>query len=305
MAESPETEIANAEERRKVGKSRWKLLAVLVAGMLLGAVLTYALVRVPSPVGSGQAGEGPRLREFFISSGVTTWQIASGVTIDAWAYNATVPGPTIRVTEGDTVRVTFTNNHVLPHSIHFHGIRDDAMDGMEPVNQSQTRVYEFIARPAGTWLYHCHVAPVSDHMRMGLYGAFIIDPLAKRATAHEEVLVLSEWSTTGDMEPEFHVFNGVVNRYVDAPLQVNLGELVRFHLLNLGFEFHTFHLHANVYTVYPSGTGGGAYVTDTYTLGPGETAMIEFTYEYPGTYPFHCHVVPHAEMGMLGLLQVT
>ena len=291
--------------RRIATKWRWQLLAVLVVGLLVGAVVGYFVPRLSSPLGLADAGQGPTVREFFVNAKQQTVTIADGVTFSAWTYNGTVPGPVIRVREGDLVRIHFTNEHSVPHTMHFHGIRDAAMDGMTPILQGQSFTYEFIARPAGVWLYHCHVAPVSEHMRLGLYGAFIVDPLEGRPRAKEYTLVMSEWDTNGDSDPDFHVFNGVANQYVATPLQVQAGELVRVFVANLGFDLHTFHIHANVFTAWPSGTGGGAYVTDNFALAPGETVMLEFVYESPGTYPFHCHVVPHAEMGMVGLIQVV
>ncbi len=281
------------------------MLAVLVAGLFVGAAMGYFLPRLSPPLGTVNGGQGPTVRDFFIVSKQQTVTIAEGVTFSAWTYNGTVPGPVIRVREGDLVRIHYTNEHAVPHSMHFHGIRDAAMDGMTPIPQGQSFTYEFIAKPAGVWMYHCHVNPVSEHMRMGLYGAFIIDPLEGRPAAKEFTLVMSEWDTNGDGRPDFDVFNGVANQYLAAPLQVRAGELVRVFVANLGFELHTFHIHANVFTAWPSGTGGGAYVTDNVALAPGEAVMVEFVYESPGMYPFHCHVVPHAEIGMIGLIQVV
>ena len=106
-------------------------------------------------------------------------EIAPGVFFPAWTYNGQVPGPTIRATEGDRVRVTFLNQGSHPHTIHFHGWHPPEMDGSLPEHQvmpGDTFVYEFDAEPFGLHLYHCHAVPLKRHIHKGLYGVFIVDP---------------------------------------------------------------------------------------------------------------------------------
>jgi len=108
-------------------------------------------------------------------------EVAQGVTFPAWTFNGTVPGPIIRATEGQLLRVRFTNAGTHPHTIHFHGIHPANMDGVfEIVDVGETFTYEFPARPAGFHLYHCHATPLKKHIHKGLYGAFIIDPAGGR-----------------------------------------------------------------------------------------------------------------------------
>ena len=104
-------------------------------------------------------------------------EIAPGVFFPAWTYNGTVPGPIIRATEDDLLRVKFTNEGSHPHTIHFHGIHPADMDGVfEIVDVGESFTYEFPARPWGNHLYHCHSTPLKKHIHKGLHGAFIIDP---------------------------------------------------------------------------------------------------------------------------------
>jgi FtsP/CotA-like multicopper oxidase with cupredoxin domain len=99
-------------------------------------------------------------------------EIAPGVFYPAWTYNGTVPGPVLRATEGDLLRVRFANAGSHPHTIHFHGIHPPAMDGVfEVVEPGGSFVYEFEARPAGFYPYHCHSTPLKKHIHKGLYGA--------------------------------------------------------------------------------------------------------------------------------------
>ncbi len=94
---------------------------------------------------------------------------------------ARTPSPTIRVEEGDHVRVTLRNTHYFPHTIHFHGtIHPNAMDGVPVFTQKAVApgdsfTYEFIAMNPGTYFYHCHVQP-DVHIDMGLVGMFVIEP---------------------------------------------------------------------------------------------------------------------------------
>ena len=107
----------------------------------------------------------------------TEIEIAKGEKVKAWAFNGTAPGPTIRVTEGENISILFLNKGAYPHTMHFHGIHDDKNDGVLPVIMpGKSYTYNITAEPAGALMYHCHVPPVSEHIRMGMYGAFIIDP---------------------------------------------------------------------------------------------------------------------------------
>ena len=94
---------------------------------------------------------------------------------------ARAPSPTIRVEEGDRVRITLLNTHYFPHTIHLHGtIHPNAMDGVPDITQPAVKpgeafTYEFIAKNPGTHWYHCHVQP-DVHVLMGLVGMLIIEP---------------------------------------------------------------------------------------------------------------------------------
>ncbi len=126
---------------------------------------------------------GQRLREYEIFAGDKEIEIAPGIRFPAWTYNARVPGPTIRCTEGDRIRIHFYNGSSHPHTLHFHGIHPAEMDGVPgagpgEIQPGQEFIYEFDAYPFGCHLYHCHAAPLKRHIHKGLYGAFIVDPAA-------------------------------------------------------------------------------------------------------------------------------
>ena len=124
-----------------------------------------------------------------------------------WAFNGTLPGPTLRVNQGDLVRVHFTNTHHQPHTIHWHGIyADQKHDGVPHTSRAimpgETYVYEFVAEHAGTFLYHCHVDSYR-HIDMGMYGALIIEP-EDNTWDREYTLVLDDWDS--DIDPMAHPY---------------------------------------------------------------------------------------------------
>ncbi len=130
--------------------------------------------------------DGQRVREFTLTASLQEIEIAPGVTFPAWTYNGQVPGPTLRVTEGDVIRVKFTNGQEHPHTIHPHVKNvDPAMDGIPQngpgvIDLNESTVYEWKAQPAGCHFYHCHSLPLKEHIHRGLYGALIVDPDPER-----------------------------------------------------------------------------------------------------------------------------
>ena len=163
------------------------------------------------------------MREYTLDGRATgTIEVAQGVLFPAWTYNGTVPGPVIRATEDDLLRVHFTNGGVAPahdplprHPPGRHGRR---LRGRR--TRASRFTYEFPARPAGMQLYHCHATPLKKHIHKGLYGAFIIDPKKPRQPAHELVMVMNGYDTDGDGENNFYTVNGRAFYYAKYPIRV-------------------------------------------------------------------------------------
>jgi manganese oxidase len=255
--------------------------------------------------------DGTLLREYDIFAVDREIEIAPGIFFPAWTYNGQVPGPTIRATEGDRIRVTFRNGGSHPHTMHFHGWHLPAMDGALPGQEVQpggTFVYEFDADPFGLHLYHCHTVPLKRHIHKGLYGAFIIDPRAGRPPADELVMVMNGFDTNFDFDNEVYAVNTVANAYMDAPIRVTVGQPVRIYLINLT-EFdlvNSLHLHAMFFDVFRTGTSlTPSERTDTIMLCQGERAVLETTFRYPGDFMFHAHQSEFAELGWMGLFRAV
>ena len=132
-----------------------------------------------------------------------------GHILDAWTFNGTVPGPTIRVTEGDLVRIRVinSNENSNPHSLHTHSIHYAKNDGVSmggypggAISPGRSYTYEFIAQPYGVYPYHCHVDPIADHINRGLYGMMIIDPLEPRPQMTEMAMLLNGYDLDLDLE---------------------------------------------------------------------------------------------------------
>jgi FtsP/CotA-like multicopper oxidase with cupredoxin domain len=251
---------------------------------------------------------GQTLREYEIFAADKMIEIAPGVTFPAWTYNGRVPGPAIRCTEGDRIRITFRNGSSHPHSIHLHGFHPAEMDGVTPVQPGEQTVYEFDAEPFGLHLYHCHVPPFMRHIHKGLYGMFIVDPKTPRPPARELMMVMNAFDTNFDGENEIYAVNSVGFHYTKHPIPLKVGELVRIYLANFT-EFdpiNSFHLHANLFNVYRTGTRlEPSEYTDVVTMGQAERHILEFTYTRPGQFMFHAHQSEFNGLGWMGIFEVT
>jgi FtsP/CotA-like multicopper oxidase with cupredoxin domain len=248
------------------------------------------------------------VREYTLVAHDREVEIAPGIMFPAWTYNGTVPGPVIRATEGDLLRVHFVNAGSHPHTIHFHGIHPSDMDGVfEIVDAGARHIYEFPARPYGMHLYHCHSTPLKKHIHKGLYGAFIIDPPKPRKPAQELVMVINGFDTDGDGENNFYTVNGRSFYYARYPIRVRRSQTVRIYLANLT-EFdllNSFHLHGDFFRYYPTGSGDAFEYTDTVMLCQGQRGIIEIDFANTGRFMFHAHQSEFTELGWMGFFEVV
>jgi len=256
-----------------------------------------------------QLPDGTTLREFtIIAEDDKVMEISPGVFFNVWTFNGTVPGPTIRATEGDFVRIKFINNGSREHTMHFHGIHPAEMDGVfEPVGPGGQFTYEWFADPVGVHPYHCHIMPLEEHIARGLYGVYIVDPKEGRPIADEMIMVLNGFDTDFDTENNFYAANTIPFYYQHHPIQINTNELIRVYVVNM-LEFdpiNNLHLHGNLYYYYPTGTDTvPSTYTDMITLSQTERGIMEFEYKYPGKYLFHAHKVEFSEKGWIGIFIV-
>ena len=238
-------------------------------------------------------------------------EIAPGKRVKTWTFNGTVPAPTIRLTEGENVTIKFINKSPIPHTIHFHGNHDDTADGVLPqVMPNQTYLYNITGEPAGALMYHCHAPPTSLHIRMGMYGALIVDPKDKSLLppAKEVVMVMSEYDLEdqlGGFEADYYLINGYADQYLRNPITINHGELLRMYIINIGTTIPApFHLHSTTFMAYPSGLlDNEPQHVQTIPIAPGDASIVEAKWKYPGTYLFHAHGIQE-ERGNMGQINV-
>ncbi len=277
---------------------------------------------------------GQTLREYTVTGIDKEIEIAPGIFFPAWTFNGRVPGPTIRATEGDRLRVTFVNGSNHPHTMHFHGIHSARMDGVPGagpgmIEPGDSFTYEFDAKPFGCHLYHCHSSPLKRHIHKGMYGAYIVDPdptkhpeqaeVAKSRLLgtpenqrwQEFVVVMNAFDTNFDEENEVYAANSIAHAYSQNPIRIQRDRPVRLYLINV-VEFdalNSLHLHANFFDYYDHGTTltPTLKTVDTIMQSQGQRGILEFSYEgfEPGQYMFHAHQSEFAELGWMSLFEVV
>lgn len=259
---------------------------------------------------SGSNTSDKRTRQITLIAQDAEIEIAPGKIVRMWTFNGTVPAPPLRFTEGENVSIKFINKTPIPHTVHFHGNHDDKNDGVFPqIMPNEAYTYNITAAPTGALMYHCHAYPTSLHIRMGMYGAMIIDPKdTPLESAREFVMVMGEYDSKEIMklEAEYYPINGYVDQYMTNPLEVNHGELVRMYVINIGTTIpYQFHLHSTTFKAYPSGLLSNEPIdAQTYPVGPGDATIIEARWKYPGTYLFHSHGIQE-ERGNMGQIEVS
>ena len=258
---------------------------------------------------------GNGVKVFELETSVIRWPILPGVQVAAYAFNSQVPGPRLRVTEGDQVRIVVTNHLPEPTTVHWHGlILPNAMDGpshitQEPIPPGGRFTYEFTVRQHGTFFYHSH-HEADRQQALGLYGALIVDPREPSAApAHDQEVVvqLQEWLHRDGytypampMEgalPNFFTINGKAYPATETvPLRVGERLLVRFIGSSGGF-IHPMHIHGGPFRIveldgYPV-PDGARVLQDTVNVGPGQRYDVIWEARGPGKWLLHCHINHH------------
>ena len=284
----------------------------------MSAILPRHVSYVAPPDARGDTPLTPRMENgvkvFDLDASVIQWRILPGVAVEAYAFNRQVPGPRIRITEGDRVRFIVRNSLPEPTTVHWHGlILPNAMDGpaeitQAPIAPGSAFTYEFTAHQAGTFFYHSHTKP-DRQQALGLYGALIIDPRQPAALHYDQELVvqLQEWlykagytfpaMPMDGMQPNFFTINGKAYPSTET-VRMRVGErlLVRFIGSQSGF-IHPMHIHGGPFTIVATDGAlvpDAARVTkDTVNVGPGERYDVIWEAREPGKWLLHCHINHH------------
>jgi manganese oxidase len=236
------------------------------------------------------------VKVFRLTAEKIMWETKEGKLVEAMAYNRMIPGPQIRVTEGDRVRIVVTNRMDEPHTTHWHGLFvPNKMDGVpgisqDPIAPGESFTYEFTVNPSGTRLYHSHFNAMTQESS-GLYGMFVIEernPPAIRRADREEIMILGD-GTLG------FVVNGKEFPMTE-PIRMKKGERVRVRMANLGGMYHPMHLHGGFFTVIAKDgfPVENPQKMNTISIAPGETYDVILDPQFGGTWIWHCHVLSHA-----------
>jgi manganese oxidase len=260
--------------------------------------------------GMGNQRFKPRIDDgvkvFELTASVMQWETEPGKWVQAWAYNKQVPGPQIRVREGDRVRVVIKNELPESTAVHFHGvITPNSQDGVPfitqpPIKPGQTYTYEFVAKNAGSHMYHSH-HNAAKQVGLGLLGAFIIEPKRPRPIERVDidyVMILNDgmhgYTLNGKGFP------------ATEPIKAKLGQKLRIRFMNEGMMIHPMHLHGMPMTVIDKDGWAqpAPWMCDTLNIAPGERWDVIVDCDNPGVWAFHCHILPHAESehGMFGMV---
>ena len=254
-------------------------------------------------------------------------EMADGVTFNYWTFDGTVPGPFIRVREGDTVRLTLHND---PSSLHHHSIDLHAVTGpgggaaATMVAPGESKTITFKALNPGIFIYHCAHPNVANHMAHGMYGLILVEPTEGLAPVDKEFYVVQgEFYSSGklgrkglqlfdpqamlDGDAQYIVFNGRTGALADN-MQASVGEKVRMYVGNGGVNLiSSFHVIGEIFDrVYREGdlVSPPAQSVQTTLIPAGGAAAVEFTVDYPGNYILVDHALSRLDRGAWGVLKV-
>jgi len=248
--------------------------------------------------------------------------IGLGLSYDAWTYDGTVPGPVLRARQGDEVTVKLINPTTMAHGFDTHAAQLAPKLHFVAPGAQRNLSFSFRADVPGAFLYQCSAIPTLSHVANGMYGMMIVDPAAGWPPAHEVMLVQGEYYGTPDKNglvagdsrkqveerPDFVVFNGAIDRYVEHPIPIKVGELVRVFFVNAGPNLSaTFHVSGVIFsTVYRGGNPADAMRgLASFEVGPGDGAVFEFRVHEAGDYQFIDHALARTTKGAQGVFRAT
>ncbi len=256
-------------------------------------------------------------------------EIAPGISYHYWTFNNTVPGPMLRIKQGDSVELTLHNDKTSSHS---HSIDLHAVTGpgggavITEVEPGETRVMRFKAKQAGLYIYHCASGNAATHIANGMYGLILVEPKAGLSKVDKEFYVMQgELYTRGEMgkrgfqafdprkmineRPEYIVFNGRTGALIKSgTLKAKVGDRIRIYIGNAGVaKISSFHIIGEIFDrVFPEASTAMPLKNVQTTLIPaGGASIVEFTVDYPGNYVLVDHALTRIDRGAWGILQVT
>jgi FtsP/CotA-like multicopper oxidase with cupredoxin domain len=305
--------------------------AIMPPGMVMGwdtpgdamrdmaAILPKDVSFTAAPAAKGDQLLEPRIdngvKVFDLDVSVVRWNILPDVQVEGYAFNHQIPGPRLRITEGDRVRINVTNRLPETTTVHWHGlILPNNMDGpakivQPPIKSGETFTYEFTTEQSGTYFYHSH-DKVDRQQAFGMYGALIIDPKAPTAEPkadHEYVIQLQEWLKREGLTypamlmegglPNYFTINGKAFPATES-VKMKVGETIKLRFVGTSNNFvHPMHVHGGPFTVVARDGNvlpeSARYQADTVNVGPGQRYDVIWKALKPGKWLVHCHIPHH------------
>lgn len=261
---------------------------------------------------------------------VGTLDPAAGTTYRYWTFNGRVPGPMIRVREGDTVEVTLRNEVAshMAHSVDFHAaLGPGGGAAFTQTVPGQSKTFSFLATTPGLFVYHCGTAMIAEHIANGMYGLILVEPEGGLAAVDHEYYVMQGEIYTGaakgkaglqqfsdakllEENPEYYVFNGAVDALTKThPMQAKVGETVRVFFGDAGPNAtSSLHVVGEIFTRdYLLGSLTSLPLTSIQTAGvpPGAAAILEFKASVPGQFAMMDHAMARMMKGLMATFEIT
>ncbi len=251
-------------------------------------------------------------------------EIEPGVFYDYWTYGGAIPGPLIRVREGDTVEMTLKNDESSknPHSIDLHAVTGPGGGAvLTQVEPGETKTFRFKAINPGLFVYHCATQIIPEHIANGMYGMILVEPKEGLSKVDKEFYVVQgelyvigenglmkfDYSRLDSENPNYVIFNGKKSALVENPLKAKVGERVRIYFGNAGVSLiSSFHVIGEIFDkVYPEASFSSIHKNIQTTIVPaGGATVVEFDLEVPGNYLLVDHALARLDKGALGVLEV-
>src|SRR5690554_1415445 len=283
----------------------------------------------PAEVGTPVGDRAPQHVTYDLLTTEVEGRLSDGSTYRYWTFDNTVPGPFLRIRQGDTVTINLKNaeDSINIHSVDFHSVTGPGGGAaVTQVRPGETKSFTFKALHPGLFVYHCATPMIAHHISNGMYGMILVEPEGGLPKVDQEFYVmqgelytaqkhgsrgLQEFSVDKllDERPEHLMFNGSMDALTKTfDMTANVGEEVRI-FFGVGGPNMTssFHLIGEVFDrVYNLASFTSPPLTDVQTtlVPPGGATMVEFKVDYPGKYILVDHALSRAEKGLTGILTV-
>jgi nitrite reductase (NO-forming) len=311
------------------GKYAGMVGKVIIVGEAAEAEPETDVTVIPNPVAPLPTGRSaPARLHIELETREVRAQLADGVSYDFWTFNGTVPGPMLRIREGDTVDFTLKNaaDSQHPHSIDFHAVTGPGGGaGATQTEPGKATSFSFQALKPGLYVYHCATTHIPTHVANGMYGLILVEPAEPLPPVDREYFVVQgEFYTEGDLgatghqgfsheklldeDAEYFLFNGRVGALTGTrALQARVNETVRIYFGVGGMVASSFHVIGEIFDkVWQEGSMADPDTDVQTTLVPaGGSTIVEFKVEVPGNYLLVDHWLTHAiDRGAAGILHV-